>query len=234
MKQQELTCIDNIASNITDATGAVHPLGISDHTAQSICFTIANQLPAHVTTYYKLVRDYRNSNISKFKNCLKTLSWSSVYNTENFNSAFREFLSTVTTFYDISFPNIRLKVNLNKNKNVWITKGLKKSCKIKKQLRYNYYTKKSHLAKETYLKYNKILRKCITCSQKLSNKKYLENSKNKCLASWKIIKENNNNKNSNYIDKIYYNNECIDDPKKIADLFNYTFLDTEKKKSTKR
>lgn len=222
------SCLDHILSNIDNASALVLQLGLSDHeTAQIITFPIDNKKEIPKVTYrYK--RDYSMENIIKFKSCLNKLSFNEVFMESRLNEAFDIFHSTLLLFYNLCFPKIKVKTLNNQNKKKWVTTGLKNSCKTKRKLRIGYYKTKSSKHKYNYLQYSKILKKCISQSQKNTNNKFINNSKNKSKAAWQIIK-NIDNSYVDDIDHIIYNNEKIYDPVRIAEIFNNYFTDLSQK-----
>lgn len=77
-----------------------------------------------------------------------------------------------------------------------------------------------------YYTYTKLLKQCINKAQRNKNSKYIINSKNKCKASWDIIKGVTENKNmKQYIETIRVNNEDINHPHQIASHFNDFFIE---------
>lgn len=83
----------------------------------------------------------------------------------------------------------------------FIYKGLKNCCLKKRSLYFKYQHQSTNKTynKQKYTKYTKILKRCIQKSHQLNNNKYIVQSKNKCKASWNIIK-NNINMNTHKID----------------------------------
>lgn len=227
---RKLSCIDHILSNVKDATATVLPLHISDHeTAQLLSFPIeGKKLKPSSHTIYR--RDYCLSNILKFRECLGNLSWSEVYEMSDPETSFSEFHEMFTLLYKLCFPKIKIKINNNKRKINWISKGLKRSCKTKRMLRYNYYKNKSITDKNKYIKYSGILKKCIRKSKQNSYSKFITSSKNKCKASWTLVKEEllKNEINEKFIYKINNNNKILTNPQDIAAAFNDHFIQSTK------
>lgn len=220
-------CIDHILSNIEDATSSVLPLYLSDHeTAQLLSIPVRNKRIAP-KSYFIFAKDYSPENVNKFKECLKNISWSEVYDEVDFNSAFNKFHERLLLFYNLNFPQIRFKANNTTNKQKWITKGLKRSCKTKRFLRYQYYKNKTIVNKNRYLSYSKILKRCLQLSKRNTNIKFLKNSKNKCRATWSIIKNEISNKTpDDGIEKLKFNNTILTNPTDIATAFNSYFIES--------
>lgn len=219
------SCIDHILSNIPNANATVMPLHLSDHdTAQMLSFPLKHKIQKQ-TTYSFYKRDYSLNNIQKFKECLRNVSWSEVYDEKDLNMAFNSFHELLGLFYNLCFPKLKMKVNTNsKKKQNWITKGLKQSCKTKRSLRYQYYKSKNLRNKAKYLQYSKILQKCVYTSKKNANIKYINNSENKCKAVWRVIKDEIGKDNDrDNIENLLLDNTILSDPVEIATAFNNHF-----------
>lgn len=137
---RKFTCIDNIISNYSDGKGKIHELHLSDHnTGQSLTFPVTKK-NVFSDYWYIESRNYCNENISKFKNFLFALSWSDVLSENNLNRAFSKFYDNFQFLYNLCFPINTIKINSNSKRTPkWITKGIKRSCKRKRELRYQYY-----------------------------------------------------------------------------------------------
>lgn len=219
------SCIDHILSNIPNANATILPLHLSDHdTAQMLTFPLKQIQNQARYNFYK--RDYSLDNIKKFKECIGNLSWSDAYAKNDLNLAFNSFHELVCLFHNLCFPRIKIKVNLNsKRKQTWITKGLKQCCKTKRYLRFKYYKSKNVRNKTKYIKYSKILQKCIYSSKKNANIKFINNSENKCKAVWRVIKDEiMDNTHRDSIEYIQIDSKVISDPKEIATVFNQHYI----------
>jgi hypothetical protein len=100
---------------------------------------------------------------------------------------FNNFHCILLRHFENSFP-IQYKSYKTKH-NEWITKGIKISCKRKRNL-YNIHKQTNNLqVKEYCKKYCAILKKVIIDAKKLFYNKYIELSSNRVKATWKIIKD---------------------------------------------
>lgn len=82
------SCIDHIISNIKDAEATVLPLYLPDHdTAQLLVFPV-DKKDYKPKTYNITRKDYCFDNIHKFRECMRSLSWSEVYSelSDNFTT----------------------------------------------------------------------------------------------------------------------------------------------------
>lgn len=223
------SCIDLITSNMSKVNTDIHYVALSDHeTCQTITFKAnLSTVQCKNKFWFEEVRDINCENTQKFIDCVSSLSFSDVFETEDTNAAFNCFHDTFTLFYNLCFPKILVKMNKKPIRNHWITKGIKK-CSIKKRCLYIKYrlsnaNKKQNL--KSYEKYSKTLRKCIFLAHKLNNARYLLNSKNKNKASWQIIKNINNDvSHKNDINTIISDGKIYSEPNTIANEFNKFFI----------
>jgi hypothetical protein len=78
-----------------------------------------------------------------------------------------------------------------------------------------------------YRTYTTILKKCLQTAQKIKKLKYIQNSKNKCQATWRTISSNtSDNTKENDIQEIQFNNNLFSDPQRICDILNNHFIHT--------
>lgn len=218
---RQSTCIDLFVSNIEDAVGRVHELGLSDHnTGQTLHFE-SQIIETKSTYYYVYKRDYHLENVNKFRQHLCSLSWNEMYAEQNFEKSFNSFYSMFCLLYELCFPINRIKVNKNR-KVSWLSKGLRKSCIIKRNLRMKYYKDKTESSKKMFRKYASILKKCIASSQRRINERKMNNTKNKCKTAWEIVNDANGTNKicSKQINSIHFNDRHLFNPNDIASSFN--------------
>ena len=104
--------------------------GLSDHNAQIL--TIKNIYAAINTFSLKQrTRLIDNETIMNFQTLLKKETWEPAYIDTDPNHMFNSFLSTLFNSYQASFP---IKYRSMKDKNDWITQGIKISSKHKRNL----------------------------------------------------------------------------------------------------
>lgn len=180
------TCIDHITSNIENGIGAVHDLGLSDHTAQTFSWVVQQRRTAPLKWWYELRRDVCSENRNKFLNCISSLTFELSENRANV--AFKIFYDLYCLFYNLCFPIIRVRIiNRDICKSKWLTKGLRISCKTKRNLYNKYKFRRNNDTKTEYKKYCYLLRQCFTFSRKANNAKYIHKADNKCKAAWRAF-----------------------------------------------
>lgn len=220
-------CLDLIISNIPDGVGKIHHIALSDHeTGQT--FTITSNKIKYKTCWYEYKRDFSQENIQKFINCISSLTFNDVNEIKECEEAFQKFHSTIILFFKLCFPVCRIKISNRKQKVQWITRGIKRSCCVKRKL-YLTYIKSNSNKKHNKLKYEKYkntLKLCLLKAKSIHNTKHIKNSKNKCKACWDVIKKAAIEKKEKInIDNLNLNGEIYKNPKTIVNLFNTYFTD---------
>lgn len=223
---RHLACLDQFASNMKQVIAEVHHLGLSDHeTGQTLSVKINKK--RKLINWHEQVRDYSEENVKKFCHCISSITFSEMYNKNNFNAAFQEFHELFALFFDLCFPIFIVKKSNRKNNISWLTKGLKKSCVRKRYLylKHKQFGAKKRNKNKIYREYNSILKKCMRKSRELQNNKYINNNKNKCKAVWEVINSNIGDiKTNTEIDKILYNNNTYSDSIDICEAFNNYYI----------
>lgn len=219
------SCLDQILSNIHNAQAEVLPLGLSDHdTGQLISIPVEMKVEP-IKSWFITKRDFSNKNVNTFLQCLQNISWSEVYSETSANDAFTKFHEEFLLYFGLCFPVNKIKITNKSNQNSWISKGLRISAKIKRNLRLKFYKLKNKRNKMKYLKYNKVFKKCISTAQKLKNISLINASKNVCAASWKVInKHTSSTKPRTYLKNLIHNGNALSDPIDIANAFNDYYI----------
>jgi hypothetical protein len=78
------------------------------------------------------IRVINKESITKFQFLLSWELWEDIFDNEDVNNMFNNFLNTYLRCFYASFPISIKKSNFNQSK--WITKGIRISCKRKRQL----------------------------------------------------------------------------------------------------
>lgn len=222
---RQQSCIDHIIGNqIKHAYSEVLKLGLSDHTAQMLNIPV-KAVPKQPDILFIARRDYDSHNIEKFRNCMKSLSFTESYNDTNINSAYNTFHEDFLLYYNLCFPLMRHKIVTKNRDPKWITKGLRRSCNTKRILRYKFYRVNTKQNKIKYQTYSKILKRCLSQSQKLCNLSFISKSQNKCKAAWRVINDDTEgNVTYNSISEIKVGSHLISEPEVIANEFNKFYI----------
>jgi len=108
---------------------------------------------------------------------------------------------------------------------LWITEGIKISCKQKKELFLLCRRSNDLNLKIYYKRYCAVLSKVILTAKKLYYNKIIHGSKNKMKTTWKIInEEKGKTKSSIDIQYLVINNNVIMNQNKMANIFNNYFI----------
>ena len=127
---------DNSRTNLSSASPITN--GLSDHDAQILTikntYATTNKLPLK-----KRIRLTDNETVMNFKILLKKENWEPIYIDTDPKHMFNSFLCTLLNIFQASFP---VKYKRMKDKNNYITQGIKINCQHKRSL--NAFTKNSN------------------------------------------------------------------------------------------
>jgi len=110
--------------------------GLSDHDAQIIQLHDVDIPTQQIKPSNKRV--INEATIAQFKINLSYESWYNVFNDEDLDSSYNNFLNTYLRIYYNSFPT--QKVHINNNNKAWLTKGIRNSCQKKTESLLNIQT----------------------------------------------------------------------------------------------
>jgi hypothetical protein len=77
-------------------------------------------------------RIYNKFNVTRFQEWQSYERWDDVFVKDDVNNIFNAFLNTYTKIFNACF--IKKRVNPKPNHNIWITYGIRTSCKRKREL----------------------------------------------------------------------------------------------------
>jgi exonuclease III len=220
------TCLDNIIHNIRGTKAKVHEFAISDHKAQLMTCPTENKTFL-VDYWLSTRRDLSKECMTKFRNCIKQLSFIEIINITNGDEAFTAFYDSFKLFYDLCFPLVRKKI-YTKNKPKWISAGIKKCSKRKRLLLWKYRLSKNVNDRLTFNEYSSRYNRIIKLTQKSQNDNYIMKSRNKSKATWSIINYGKQKVTRETVSQLCINNECITCPRLIAQAFNNYYIDLQK------
>ncbi len=161
------TLIDNIfTNNIEDSIiSGILINDISDHLP---VFTIYDRNCRNITlakkSQYRRVRTEQS--INSFKNDLLTQSWDAIYQSNNIDSAYEEFLKIFTTLYNKNCPIKQYTKKIKKAECPWLTKGLINACSKKNTLYREFIKYKTQESENKYKKSKNKLTNILRASKK--------------------------------------------------------------------
>lgn len=218
------SCIDLVFSNNKNYNLDVEDLGISDHKSVIYSFKIPTQ--AECKKMYTSKRIFNEKNIMSFKRELNKTDWHDFISpNNNINTNYNSFNDKLNHILDSTIPITRIKL-IRKNKQTWLSKGLKISCYHKRLLKILSNKSNNKILKTHFRTYSKTLKKATKTAKKLAYSKEMNSSKNKTKTMWKItnkITSKTKHKQHQNI-KIKTNNHTIECPKTIANTFNNFFV----------
>jgi hypothetical protein len=214
------TAIDNIITNLTNITTSVIVTSLSDHDAQTL--EINDWVSKKEPESYHVSRLTKQSNITTLIKCLKDQNWDFLDNIENPNEMFISFNDCFMKHLNFSCPLKTFKSNNKNTKNTWITKGIKVSRQNLKRLHKNFKLSTDEDFKQYFRKYKQIYKRIIRAAKAYEFNKKINTSKNISKTTWSIIKNQKNAPPKRRIN-LKSNNEIIDDPIKISNIFNRFF-----------
>lgn len=226
------TCIDLILTNYKSFVNKayVQDYGLSDHKSVNIKLRLENLPHPNKKPWVVEKRVYTNKRIICMKNSLKEIDWTTITkNSTDINTNYTTFHLILQNLLNKHIPKEYIKIR-DKPIKGWLTKSLKISCKHKRVLRTLLNESNCNILRNYYKQYSKILKRSIKISKKLEYTKQMRKSDNKYKTMWKII----NTKTGKISCKSYkniklkINDEIIECPKTICEIFSETFSNTNK------
>lgn len=220
---QSESCIDNFAHNFNaKCKTEIIEFALSDHTAQILKCPVKKTC---ILKYWSIKRrDYSTDNMIKFKECLKKLTFSDIYETDDPNNAYNIFIDIFKLFYNLCFPFKLTTINVIK-KPKWISKGVKLCSKKKRKLLWRYRLEPNLANKTTFINYTKRLKKIMKLTRRAQNNYSIKTSSNTSKTTWRIINDSKPNLPKEFINSINVDNKIINNPVDIANSFNNFFVD---------
>ena len=161
--------------------------------------------------------------MTHFNNQLSYELWDKVFNENDVNICFSNFLDTYLKLFNTCIP--LLKTQGKHDSKTWLTKGIKISCCNKRKL----FKLQRDINDPTLTSYYKAYCKTLTKVIKLAKQKYYNNliscSSNKNKTIWNVINSSTNKNPSNQnITSISVEGKSTHDGKTIANSFNKHFV----------
>ena len=219
------TLIDNIFCNILPAPDSSIILSdITDHFPILTHFVLKHC--ENNTGTRPSRRRPTHENVASLGASLDSADWSSVYNINDVNLSFNNFMHILNNQLDIHIPKMKEKrTNYKTSPRLpWISKSLLRSINRKNNLYYKFKMKGTEQAKIKYTRYKNMLTKIL----RLEKKRYYANQlafyKHDIQNTWKVLKQAMNlSKNKSDITRIRSNNIIFEDFDNIANIFNNYF-----------
>lgn len=215
------TCLDNFAHNFKQCGQyKIKDFGLSDHTAQII--NVKTNKTCLIKSWHIMQRDISKENLETFRNYLKNLSFCDVYNVEDPDESYNNFMDIFHLLHNLCFP-FKKVTKKSQKKITWISRGIRICSRKQRHLLWQQRLKPSKENKILYHNYSRTFKKIIKLTQKSQNNYLINQSKNKPKTVWQII--NKNKSISEPISQIKHNNTVLSDPYVLAESFNNFFVD---------
>ena len=217
----------------SDAAGILYR-PVSDHLPYFIAIKLSTKnavvKPKFIQTQVNTEKAHNN-----FKTELASIDWTKLFDhqpTANPLITYKSFKVKLLSLQDKHFPTKKVKYNKYKHKlSNWITKGILASIKFRDKL----YRKLNSTRKGTPLfdklktnlhTYNSILNKTKREAKSNYYKQKFDENKYDNRKTWDTIREVINKPNSKHQMPSYFihDNDCLTDPKEIANKFNDFFV----------
>ncbi|XP_039299029.1 uncharacterized protein LOC120354929 [Nilaparvata lugens] len=230
------TIIDNIATDLNEDfyRAEVVKTYISDHHSQiiEIFREEVDRSQGKPQTPFTYFRDYNEHNVNAFHELLKKESWDDVYRSCNVDEMYESFLKILTSHKNQAFPLKRKKVSQLKQ-NKWMNNDVKRAREEYRDAALFYRQYKTNtlknLLKQKKQQYKNILNTCKT--QFITRQ--ISHSDNLSKTTWNIINNEVGNRANNRISKsiikIKTEDSEVEDPVKIANVFNDHYVSVAEK-----
>jgi hypothetical protein len=153
-----------------------------------ITFSCTHYITVSLKQNY-ITGQHRNFNKYSIDEYLTTCyeKWENVFNNDEVDVSFNNFLNTYLRIFNSNF--ISKPIWLKHNNMPYITKGIRVSCRHKRELYILSREMKDANQTLYYKQYCKILTKVILRAKKLYYDSKIANSNNKMKTTWEIVKK---------------------------------------------
>ena len=217
------TLIDNIFSNVYfNSTNGILYSDISDHLPIFVVCNQENELKS-MQNNINYHRKETQANIDSLNIELAQEEWQDVYDENEVNKSYDNFINKLLFYYNKHIPLIPNTTRKNERKMPWITKGILHSIHARNRLYKIFLRHPTVLNKENYKRYRNLLTTLIRLSRKLYYSSKLDSNNGNLSKVWQTISELIKSKKKCYPDTLIKNGNEIKDPKEISNMFNEYF-----------
>ena len=199
--------------------------GILNHSTSDNKPTFVNLLlPSKTENKYKIrFRVFNTERENYFTRQLSYINFEEIITPDqDLNTNYENFLSAVTKIYNESFQLVTKIVSNRRIRNPWISSFLINLCKRKNNL-YSRY-RNGFVTEFEYKFFSNYVNRTIKNAKSQYYHKVFSNFKNSTRKTWEVLnKLTGNNKRKTGIDSIIYQDQIINEPNKIANIFNQYF-----------
>jgi len=218
------TLIDNIITNVHEMqlTSGIWTVDITDHLPVFLILPQNQRSKPHKVIINKRQTD--ESRICSFKNELSVQNWDEILKDGDVNEKYDALMKTVHKLYDKNFPLISHTLHVRNIHRPWITKAIRNSIKKKSTLYKKFLKSRTQAALNKYKIYRNKLTAVLRKAEKCYYASKLEAAKHNLQKTWKVINTIILRKKAETgIPSVIQNNQTVNDPKEMADIFNNFF-----------
>ena len=160
-------------------------------------------------------------------------NWQTVYNVNNVNESYNNFIEIFLHLYSLSCPIRHCK--LKNNNKTWFTNGLKNACRKKNILYVKFKTNPTLHIENKYKKYENKLTNIIRNCEKQFYSIELQKTENNIRGTWKVLNKilSKNKDDSKNRLKCKFDGETVfNTPKEIVNGFNKYFTEAGQRLSS--
>ena len=208
---------------------------ISDHFPIFVAISVSN-CKVNSNKIKVLKQNFNDENKESFKNDLSNVNWPQIDRQDNPNLNYSNFFKIFSELYNKNFPINENSIKVKDLNSPWITKGLKKSSKLKQKLYIKFLKNKNSKNEQIYKSYKNLFKKIRKKSKNIYYSSLIAHHQNNSKKIWNIMKEITGKVKSNYNDfpKALKTNEgLITDTDDIAKKFNEYFTNIGPNLATK-
>ena len=220
------TLIDNILTNCLYERKFVKGIIKSDLTDHFPIFVSFENSPEKIESSFVRKRIFSDSSIETFKSLLRNESWNVLDNFENVQDSYNYFLNTFQMIYNKCFPIKEFKYKQKDLKSPWISKGIKKSSKLKQKLYIKFLKNKTPVTEEVYKTYKSLFEKIKRKAKTNYYKNKITRNKDDPKKTWDVMKEITGKckiTTNNLPKMLQIGDQCIYEEKEIAEQLNDFF-----------
>ena len=168
-------------------------------------------------------RPFSENNKQSFREAMLVANWQNVYNEPHAQQAYTALARIVCDAFNSSFP-LKQRPRTKTDSNPWMTRGIKKSIRVKNNLYCRFRNRPNSYNELTYKRYRCTLVKVIAHAKRVYYQQRLSANQHNMKKTWQTLKEVIGKQRCNQmLSSITIRDEVCTDPNRIADEFNDYF-----------
>lgn len=216
------TTIDHIYTNIYNPTVCVLDNTISDH--RTILFECENRISPEKKEVPQRHRSFSFNNVSSFIHLIKEETWSDVYDFSNVDDAYNTFIGIFVHYFDRCFL-LKRHYCVKDSDKLWVNNDVRKSSIKLKDL---FLLKcRFPVLNEAYAMAKKQHELLLATTKRFYYQNKIFNANNPVKMAWKVVSDLTNRTRKHVLNNISisHENELVENPEAISNLFNDFFID---------